>query len=295
MANYRVHHKTIYDYENEVQTSHLAVHLEPLNTWGQILHNFRLDIRPVPRDLTRRVDYFGNATQIFNLSEPHRHLEVDAQSLVTVHPRNVIAPQNTFSCAQLRSIMENVAGDDLLQAAEFLLPSPRVPLLAAARDFAAPVMQDERPALDAALALCAKIHSDFKFKRGVTDAHSPIEHLLRHKQGVCQDFAHFAISCLRCFGIPAAYMSGYIRTSPPPGRPRLIGADASHAWVSIMIPQYGWVEIDPTNNCLVNEDHIAVAKGRDYGDVSLIRGSVLGGGKQTIKVAVTVEPMTSLA
>jgi len=293
MAKYRVHHKTVYDYENEVQTSHLSAHLEPLSAWMQTLHNFRLEINPFPPNLTRRVDYFGNAAHLFNLNEPHRHLEVVSDSLVTVHPRNYIDILGTPSCARVRQMMADPAGQDLMPASEFLLPSPRVPLLDAARDFAAPIMWDERPVLDAALELCGKIHTDFKFKSGVTDAHSPIEHLLRHKQGVCQDFAHFAISCLRSLGIPAAYMSGYIRTSPPPGRPRMIGADASHAWVAIMIPQYGWVELDPTNNCLVQEDHIAVARGRDYGDVSLIRGSILGGGKQTVHVAVTVEPMPS--
>ncbi|HNX05838.1 MAG TPA: transglutaminase family protein [Opitutales bacterium] len=292
MAHYRVHHKTIYDYDSDVATSHLSAHLEPLSAWGQTVHSFRLAIDPDPRDLVRRMDYFGNFAHFFTISEPHRHLEVDALSFVSVHPRSQIMPELTPSCAEVRRQMLG-ASNELLQAAEFTLASPRVPIIDEAHAFAGDVILPERPVLSAAIALCAKIHASFKFKPGVTDSSSPITDLLRHKQGVCQDFAHFAIACLRAHGIPAAYMSGYIRTNPPPGRPRLVGVDASHAWISIFIPQIGWVDLDPTNNCLVQDDHITVARGRDYGDVSLIRGSILGGGAQTIRVAVTVEPLAS--
>ena len=292
MAHYRVHHRTIYDYEADVATSHLTAHLEPLSAWGQVVHSFRLAIDPEPHDLVRRMDYFGNFAHFFTLTEPHRHLEVDATSFVSVHPKSPIMPALTPTCAEVAALMHG-ASNELLQAAEFTLASPRVPLLPEARDFAADVLYPSRPALDAAKALCAKIHASFKFKPGVTDANSPIADLLRSGQGVCQDFAHFAIACLRAHGIPAAYMSGYIRTTPPPGRPRLVGVDASHAWISIFLPQIGWVDLDPTNNCIVQDDHITVARGRDYGDVSLIRGSILGGGAQNIRVAVTVEPLAS--
>jgi transglutaminase-like putative cysteine protease len=291
MAHYRVYHKTIYDYEGDVATSHLSARLEPRNAWGQSMHSFRLTIDPEPREIIRRTDYFGNAVHFFTICEPHRHLEVDAQSCVTVHPKSPIMPALTPTCASVRAAMENATSSELLQATEFCRFSPRIPFLQEAKDFSAPIMTDNRPVLEAVLALCDKIHSSFKFKPGVTDASSPVEVMLKHGQGVCQDFAHFAIACLRAYGIPAAYMSGYIRTTPPPGRPRIIGADASHAWISVMIPQIGWVDADPTNNCLVQEDHIAIARGRDYSDVSLIRGSILGGGMQTMRVAVTVEPV----
>jgi transglutaminase-like putative cysteine protease len=294
MAHYRIHHKTIYDYESDVAASHLSAHLEPLNAWGQTLHAFRLLVDPEPRDMVRRVDYYGNAAHFFTINEPHRHLEVETLCSVTVHPRSPLMPELTPTCAEVRREMRNAASKEFVQASEFSMPSPRIPLLPETLDFASGVFCDDRPMLDAALALCDKIHASFKFMPGVTDASSPIEALLRHGQGVCQDFAHFAISCLRGHGIPAAYVSGYLRTNPPPGRMRLVGADASHAWISILMPQMGWVDLDPTNNCLVQEDHIAVARGRDYGDVSLIRGSILGGGAQTMRVAVTVEPVASL-
>ena len=291
MAHYRIHHKTIYDYESDVATSHLSARLEPLNAWGQTLHSFRLIVDPEPREMVRRLDYFGNTAHFFTVSELHRHLEVEALSSVTVHPRSPVMAELTPTCAQVRELLRSDIQREYLQAAEFVLPSERIPILEEAADFAAPILTDDRPVLDAALALCDKIHASFKFKAGVTDASSPIEVLLKHRQGVCQDFAHFALACLRSRGIPAAYVSGYLRTLPPPGKQRLVGVDASHAWVSVMIPQIGWVDMDPTNNCLVQEDHIAIARGRDYGDVSLIRGSILGGGAQTIRVAVTVEPL----
>jgi transglutaminase-like putative cysteine protease len=294
MANYRVHHKTVYDYETDVAMSHHSARLEPLNSWGQTLHSFRLLVDPEPRDMVRRADYFGNAAHFFSISEPHRHMEVEAFCNVTVHPRGQLMPVLTPTSAEVRAAMRGAATHELVQASEFVLPSPRIPFLDESFDFARDVLGDERPVLDAALALCGKIHASFKFKPGVTDASSPIEALLKHGQGVCQDFAHFAISCLRSHGIPAAYISGYLRTIPPPGKARLVGADASHAWISIFIPRMGWVDLDPTNNCLVQEDHIAVARGRDYGDLSLIRGSILGGGAQTMQVAVTVEPVASI-
>lgn len=294
MAHYKVHHRTEYTYDSDVAVSHLSAHLEPLTVWGQTLHSFRLSIDPEPRDLVRRTDYFGNAAHFFTLCEPHSHLEVDAFSSVTVHSRAPVMPGITPTCAQVQAQMHEAATQELLQASEFCLESPRVPLIPESRDFAAPLFSPDRPVLEAAIELCEKIHSTFRFRPGVTDASSPITDLVRLGSGVCQDFAHFAISCLRSQGIPAAYMSGYLRTIPPPGKPRLIGADASHAWISIMIPQIGWVDLDPTNNCVVQEDHITVARGRDYGDVSLIRGSILGGGRQQIKVAVTVEPVQPL-
>lgn len=294
MAHYRIHHKTVYDYENDVAVSHHSAHLEPLNSWGQTLHSFHLTTDPSPGEITRRSDYFGNAEHFFTISEPHRHLEVETMSLVTVHARNDPLPQLTPTCAEVRQLMRKSASPELMQASEYLLSSPRVPLLDKAREFSQGLFTEDRPVLDSALALCDRIHATFKFKPGVTDVNSPIESLFTNMQGVCQDFAHLAISCLRSHGIPAAYLSGYIRTIPPAGKPRLVGADASHAWVAVMIPQIGWIPLDPTNNCLASEDHIAVARGRDYGDVSLIRGSIYGGGAQTIRVFVTVDPQVSL-
>ncbi len=291
MAQYRVHHKTVYHYESDVATSHQCLHLEPLGAPTQILHRFRLNVSPDPGEIQRGRDYFGNSFHSFDISEPHRALEVETRSDVSVLPRDMAMPLLTPACSEAARLA-HVHEDPLsLTASEFVLPSPRIPLLREAHDFAAPLLLPDRPVLDAALALCAKVKTSFRYKPGVTDASSPIQTLLKLGQGVCQDFSHFTISCLRSHGIAAAYMSGYIRTNPPPGRPRLVGADASHAWVTVLVPQLGWVEIDPTNNCLVGEDHISVGRGRDYGDLSMIRGSILGGGLQTIRVAVTVEPI----
>ncbi len=291
MALYEIQHRTAYQYASTVSTSHHAVRIEPLNGWGQTLHSFEFSVSPEPRDLVRKLDYFANPARFFSLTEPHQRLVVEGRSRVSVHPRAEIMAALTPTCEEVRRLMHTHRSTASLYATAFVYPSPRVPTLAQARDFAEHILQPDRPYLEAATALARKIHSSFAFKAGVTDAYTPIVDFLKAGKGVCQDFAHFMIACLRACALPAAYVSGYIRTNPPPGRPRLTGADASHAWVSIFIPDLGWVDIDPTNNTLVAEDHIAVARGRDYGDVSLIRGSILGGGAQDIHVAVTVDPI----
>lgn len=294
MALYSIHHRTTYDYESIVSSSHHAARVEPLNGWGQTLHTVEFSVQPEPRDLIRKLDYFGNPARFFSVTEPHQQLVVEARSRVSVQARPEIMAPLTPTCTQVRDLLRQTQAPSLYATA-FTFASPRVPLLKEARAFAEPLLGDNRPFLEAAMELTVKIHSTFKFKAGVTDAYTPVLDFYKAGQGVCQDFAHFMIACLRACGMPAAYVSGYIRTNPPPGKPRLVGADASHAWVSIYVPQIGWVDLDPTNKCSVGEDHIAVARGRDYGDVSLIRGSILGGGSQVIRVEVTVEPVQAAA
>lgn len=290
MALYHIRHTTTYDYSAAVTSSHQAARIEPLNGAGQVVHNFSFKVTPEPRDIIRRIDYYGNPVRFFSLNEPHTQLVVEGQSRVTVKPRATLLAQLSPTCGEVRQSLARPRPDQL-EAVSFTYASPRIPIMTEAREFAQNSLADNRPMLEAALALSRKIHQHFAFKAGITDAYSPISTFLKARKGVCQDFAHFMIACLRACELPAAYMSGYIRTIPPPGRPRLVGADASHAWVAVYIPPLGWVEIDPTNNLLAGEDHITVARGRDYGDVSLLRGTILGGGSQVIKVAVNVEPV----
>ncbi|MDP0501480.1 MAG: transglutaminase family protein [Verrucomicrobiota bacterium JB022] len=291
MALYRIRHTTTYEYGGAVTSSHQVARVEPLQGWGQVLHRFDFRVSPEPRDLIRRLDYFQNPVRFFSVFEPHPRLEVEAVSLVSVQRRTPVMSKLTPTCGEVRAEMRAPSSADALAAADFTYESPRIPLLKDARDFAQSTLADDRPVLEATLALAQKIFRTFKFMPGVTNAYSPISDFIKARKGVCQDFAHFMIACLRACGLPAAYVSGYIRTIPPPGKERLVGADASHAWVSIYVPQLGWVDVDPTNNVAVKEDHIVVARGRDYADVSLLRGTILGGGPQLIRVAVTVEPL----
>jgi transglutaminase-like putative cysteine protease len=216
MALYEIQHRTAYQYASTVSTSHHAVRIEPLNGWGQTLHSFEFSVSPEPRDLVRKLDYFANPARFFSLTEPHQRLVVEGRSRVSVHPRAEIMAALTPTCEEVRRLMHTHRSTASLYATAFVYPSPRVPTLAQARDFAEHILQPDRPYLEAATALARKIHSSFAFKAGVTDAYTPIVDFLKAGKGVCQDFAHFMIACLRACALPAAYVSGYIRTKPPP-------------------------------------------------------------------------------
>lgn len=294
---YQIHHQTSYDYESKVSYSHHIARLRPTPNVRQLDGPFRLEISPRPDTLSHYRDYFGNATSYFSVITPHRRLVIDSYSQVEVKP--IINPDLAISMPweSVRDILKAPRLPQDISAAEFTFPSPLCPTLPELADYARPSFPKGMPILKGARDLTTRIFSDFKFDPKVTTVSTPVSEILEKRAGVCQDFSHLQIACLRSIGLAARYISGYLRTLPPPGKARLIGADASHAWVSVYAPQVGWTGFDATNNVLPGSDHIRIAHGRDYLDISPVRGTVFGGGTQTLKLGVTVsemeEPLTS--
>ncbi|MCA9795651.1 MAG: transglutaminase family protein [Candidatus Eremiobacteraeota bacterium] len=277
---YTVSHKTIYDYQTRVFLSHSHGYFAPREVRGQECIGGELLITPEPAVLTRHRDYFGNQATFFAIQEPHLRLEVVTRFSVLLDPPEHPEPDSTpawDSSAELP--VEEFA---------FSFPSSLCPRSQALRDYALPSFKPGRPLLAAAVDFNSRIFKEFTFDPAATNVSTPVDEVFENRKGVCQDFAHLMIAALRSLGLSARYVSGYIRTKPPPGKPRLEGADASHAWVSLMVPGWGWVDLDPTNNMLVGTDHVTLAWGRDYNDVCPVRGVVLGGGDQKVTVGVDV-------
>ena len=290
---YRVRHVTTYKYTEPVRLSHHAAHLHPRGLTGQSHSDVALNITPTPAVLGAvQTDYFGNPTVYFTIQDAHSTLEVDAQFVVeTSHPPALASLDITAWDRVAADLIKGGRGRTA-EAQDFLYPSPLVPNLPQAYDFAKASFPPGRPLTEAVMDLTARIHTEFKFDPEATLVGTPLEVVFEKQRGVCQDFAHAIIACIRSVGLAARYVSGYIRTMPPPGKEKLMGADASHAWASVFLPGWGWLDVDPTNNCICGEDHVTVAWGRDYDDVSPIRGVVLGGGNHHIKVAVDVIELT---
>jgi transglutaminase-like putative cysteine protease len=290
MPVYSITHGSTYRYALSVALSHQALHLEPLATETQECLHFELEVWPRPLEITVRTDYFGNRVHYLTITEPHTEFRLTARSRVTVTPIEPPAPESTPKCGELRDWLESSAEPAAHQARQFLYPSPYTPEWPAAAEFAQRFFANEEPVLEGVLALLETLRKEFSFDRTATTTTTPPGEFFRHKRGVCQDFAHLAVAALRSADLAARYVSGYLLTEPPPGRPRLLGADASHAWAAVCVPDFGWVDFDPTNDCLCAERHITVARGRDYGDVSPVRGTVTGGGAHTLSLGVTVSP-----
>lgn len=288
---YRIHHQTIYEYESSVSYSQHVARLRPSVTPRQTQGSFELKVSPMPDKITQTVDYFGNACSYFGLTTPHRKLTIDSYSEVTVKDNQSVDLDFSMPWEMVRDIMRSSQLASDLAAAEFTFPSPLCRLMPELADYARQSFQKNTPILQASKDLTSRIFKDFKFDPKVTTVATPVSEVFNKRAGVCQDFSHLQISCLRSLGLPAAYISGYLRTEPPPGKERLIGADASHAWVSVYAPQIGWTGFDATNNVLPAKDHIQVAKGRDYLDISPVRGTVFGGGAQTLNIGVTVSEL----
>jgi transglutaminase-like putative cysteine protease len=250
-----------------------------------------LECLPTASTRRARLDYFGNRTNYFGLTEPHRTLEVTATSLVHTSPADVPDFELTPPWEQVANRLRSDLRSDVLQATQMRFASPLVPLYDDLRGYAAPSFAPATPALVGVQHLMQRIHQDFIYDTSATDLATPLATVMQNRRGVCQDFAHVMLGCLRSLGLAARYTSGYLRTLPPPGQPRLIGADASHAWVSVWIPEHGWVDFDPTNDLCPNEEHITLAFGRDFSDVTPLRGVILGGGRHRLEVSVDVEAM----
>ena len=287
---YRILHRTAYRYKYPVSVGSQVACLTPRSLPHHVLGAHSLHIDPTPATRSERIDFFGNRLSFFTIQEPHRELVVEARSEVTVEPRPAPPTDGPAWEECLRTLPADTTAEGLA-AYQFCFESPRIRLLPEYAAYARKSFTSGRPMAEALLDLTSRIHREFRFDSKVTNVRTTTEEVFKKKRGVCQDFAHLQIACLRSLGIPARYVSGYLRTYPPPGRPRLIGADASHAWVSAYCPGTGWLDLDPTNDVVPSDGHVTLAWGRDYGDVSPLRGLILGGGAHTLKVGVDMEPV----
>ena len=288
---YRVRHVTTYDYADPVSVSHHVLRLTPRNLTRQRCSGSQISIAPSPQISTTRTDYFGNVLTFFTLREPHGRLTVQASSELEVQSAEAPDFSQSPRWETVQGSLEGHCSVEVLNAYQFVFDSERVganPELAAyARDSFVP----GRPLLEAVRDLTRRIHQDFRFDTNATEVTTPVETFFEKRRGVCQDFAHLEIACLRSLGLPARYVSGYLRTMPAPGCARLEGADASHAWCSAWCLDAGWVDFDPTNDCVPSDGHVTLAWGRDYADVSPIHGVLLGGARHTLHVGVDVIPV----
>jgi len=286
---YRVGHTTTYTYADKVDLASHMLHLAPRSLPGQIVVDSRLTATPSPTRTHASRDHFGNHVSWMFLDQPHDRFEVTVTAEVEVGFAPP-PPAGETPAWELVAAAARAGGQDAWAAAEFSFDSPMVPAEPAARLYAAPSFPAGRPILEALLDLNARIRRDFAFRSGVTSINTPVSKVLAQRAGVCQDFTHLMIAALRGFGLPARYVSGYLRTKPPPGVTPRRGADQSHAWVGAwMGPLHGWVDLDPTNNLVVHDEHVVLAWGRDYGDISPVRGVILGGGRHSVSVGVDLE------
>lgn len=287
---YQVTHTTSYHYNAEVGRCYNMAHMLPRDTERQSCLRSSVQITPLPAQTDKHEDYFGNLSYYFSIQTSHTQLSITALSEVVMQPLS-FSESFAFglSCEEALQALRNSKEPQVLLAREFLLDSPMIKAHAALREYAAPSFVPGRPLLDAVRELTERIYREFAYVPGSTSVATPLLDVLKNRRGVCQDFAHLAIGCLRSLGFPARYISGYLETLPAPGQPKLIGADATHAWLAVFCPQDGWCEFDPTNNKMASQQHIVTAWGRDYSDVTPLRGVIFGGGKKNrLTVAVTV-------
>jgi transglutaminase-like putative cysteine protease len=289
---YDVSHKTLYAYSTPVIQSQHLVHMSPRPVGHQIVKRHNLLIEPAPTRRVDYLDYFGNPASILDIEAEHSELVIHARSTIEVTGRPAVNVKLSAPCNLIATRLAGGTGDlndiDIIQFVAFSRHTmPTLDIV----DYARPSFAPDRPVLDAAWDLVCRIHADFKFDSAATDVSTPVTEVLKLRRGVCQDFSHLALSCLRAFHMPARYVSGYLLTHPAPGMPKLQGADASHAWISVWAPETGWVDFDPTNRIIPDSEHITIAHGRDYDDVNPISGILLGGGEHRVTVAVDVAPI----
>lgn len=287
---YKIQHVTKYKYSDRVSHCYNLAYMTPRQTPRQECDKSKISITPAVSSTSKDVDYFGNTAYHFEILRPHKEL--------TIHCESIVATQNQacrkrlhqgLTCLETREQLASSKQTDVLLAKEYLLDSSMIHASDDLRVYAAPSFADDKPFLSCVMELTKRIYEEFSYSPEATTIATPLSEVLANKKGVCQDFAHLQIACLRALGFPAKYVSGYLETLPPPGQEKLVGADATHAWVSVYSIDEGWVEFDPTNNCLAGEQHIVTALGRDYYDVTPLRGVIYGGGdKPILTVSVDV-------
>jgi transglutaminase-like putative cysteine protease len=289
---YKLIHKTEYKYTQAVNNYQSLLCLTPRTLPNQICEDFNITITPEPAQIVKRTDFYGNQTHYFSIHSPHKVLTVLTEGIVQRMPdiRGSLFMPSEVTCGSVRS---RLATDRSFRIAllEYMLPSPIVKWDAGIADFAQDCFRDDLPLYECVRNLCHKIYTEFDFVPDFSTVNTPINEVLVARKGVCQDFSHLAIACIRSFGFAARYVSGYLETLPPPGKAKLQGSDASHAWISVYIPDFGWCDFDPTNDVVPGERHIVTAWGRDYSDVPPLKGIIFSYGKHSLKVEVDVIPL----
>lgn len=288
--HFKITHTTSYAYSDAVPVCHNMVHLAPRTAEQQKCVSYRLLIVPEPSERSYHEDFFGNRVDFFSIQKAHRGLTVTATSLVDVADSTPPTAEDSPPWEELAQRLAMNHDHSSLANNPFRFASTLVPVGSRYAEYARVSFQPGRPIVSAGQDLTARIHQDFKYDPRATTVATPVDEVLAKRAGVCQDFAHLQISCFRSLGLAARYVSGYLRTVPAPGKPRLVGADESHAWVSLYCGERGWIGFDPTNNTITASDHVTVALGRDYHDCCPIRGVSIGGGEQTMSVSVDVMP-----
>jgi transglutaminase-like putative cysteine protease len=284
---YRVRHSTIYTYDDDVEACYERGFLRPLETWSQQVVSNQVEVLPEPEVITHHIDHFGNHSFYVEIRSVHRQLVVSKTAFVDVAwPRPVMESLNAFTVAEAAVRVEQEA--DPVERTEYLLPSDLVEIGPEVLAYAESILAPDRPLGDALVGLYSTIYRNFKYELGATSVRTTLPELLKLRKGVCQDFAHLAVGCLRSVGLPARYVSGYVETSPPPGQPKLEGSDASHAWTSVRVPGGEWIDLDPTNDHFADSRYIVTAWGRDFRDVSPLKGVLYTESKKS-KLEVKVD------
>lgn len=291
MPQYRISHITSFHYSFPVAVSHHSAYLRPKDNHDQTCHRFNLRIDPRSDDVIERTDFFGNTTQIFSVQEHHPVLHVESKSLVTVERAKLDLESLQITYGESKNRIHSKSYNEREDEIQFLYPTALTPDAIEIENFGSRFFNENTPIGQALREMLQAFESEFEFDATATDVDTPVLEVIKNRRGVCQDFAHLMIAAIRACGLPAKYCSGYILTHPPEGQERLKGADASHAWVSVYIPEHGWVDVDPTNNTTCSDEYVIVAHGRDYSDVTMLKGAVSGGGDHTVSVGVTVLPI----
>jgi len=288
---YRVIHRTEYEYTDSATFCHNIAHLSPRQDFGQTCNSHFISVVPQPTVFEELKDHFGNRLQYFSIEKPHKNMVVTATSMIVTKPQlKENASTSRWDC--FATDLSKLPAAEQPAVREFMLASPMIPRLADLHDYARPSFEQNTTISAAAADLMGRIFKEFTYDPAFTTLATPLSDVILHRRGVCQDFAHLAIGCLRSFGLSARYSSGYMETKPPEGSARLVGADASHAWLSVFTPDHGWIELDPTNNQHPDHRYITVSWGRDYSDVPPLKGVIFGGGTHKMTVSVDVEPLT---
>lgn len=285
--NYKIVHKTEYSYTHPVNLCYNEARLSPRSFAHQACSESQFVVEPEPRECRERQDFFGNTVYYFTIQQPHNQITVTVTSRVNVKDRerqlNFI---EHLAWEEVRQQLQTDQNPGILEIRQYVLDSPMVPMMPELHAYAEKSFTQGKPLLEAVNDLTTCLYTHFTYDPGFTTIATPLADVIKHRRGVCQDFAHLGIGCLRALGLAARYVSGYIETVPPPDQEPLAGADASHAWFSVYLPQLGWVDFDPTNNQIPVDQHITIAWGRDYADVTPLKGVVFGSGTHELSVSV---------
>lgn len=289
--HYLLSHRTTYSYANSVDSAHHLAHLRAREFTGQKVTSISIVTHPQPALAVQHVDHFGNLIDLYRIDQPHQKFDIEVRADIDVEFPAPPPEKETQAWEEISGALAGAGFPLPIEASEFVYESPLVPIDEALRAYGAKSLTPDRPILEAVRELTSRIRKDFAYRPGATDISTPLKEVFEGKSGVCQDFAHVMIAALRAHGLAAGYVSGYIRTVNSKEEAALRGADASHAWVAVWCGEKaGWVHLDPTNDLVASQDHVAIAWGRDFSDVSPLRGVILGGGRHAYSVAVTLVP-----